>query len=153
MSDQWIDLARAELVAFCNEVEEGRAWAKESRRGLKTPLAPFLDHQVIFSDHACTALHLRRNRRPIFFETTCLAKSTISDPISIFVGEQYLQSIEDRFLFSYGDFESLMYVFKYVSFHSQHPPSSILSSINLCTSLFPIKKRWYCRNDHWARIG
>lgn len=33
MSDRGIRLARTELVALCNEFEEGRAWAKERRCG------------------------------------------------------------------------------------------------------------------------
>ena len=35
MSDRGIRLARTELVGLCNEVEEGRVWAKERRRGFK----------------------------------------------------------------------------------------------------------------------
>lgn len=61
MSDRGIRLARAELVALCNEVEEGRALGQRSAGVALTAFRTFPDHQVIFSDHAYTILHLKRN--------------------------------------------------------------------------------------------
>lgn len=71
MSGRGIRLARAGLVAFCIEVEEGRAWEKERRRGFNgfshLPRSP--------GNLFRSCLHNSPSKKEYFFETTCLVKA------------------------------------------------------------------------------
>lgn len=80
MSGRGIRLARAGLVAFCIEVEEGRAWAKERRRGFNgfshLPRSP--------GNLFRSCLHNSPSKKECFFETTCLVKAPYQISSQIF---------------------------------------------------------------------
>jgi len=82
MSDRGIRLARTELVALCNEVEEGSAWAKERRRGFNgfshLPRSPGKSFQIMLTQFSIL--------KGIFLRDYLLSQSTLSNLISNFLG-------------------------------------------------------------------